>query len=350
MIYPKNLEKGYHIGVTATSEGFTKEADINRLNHGIEQFQKLGYPVIETDNVRKSVKGRSSDGTSRAKQLMQLITDPRIRVILAASGGDYLVEMLPYLDYELLRTNPKWLQGFSDTTGLIFTVTTNLDIATIYSNNFSTFGMEKWHSSLQDNLQILEGQDIIQYSFAKYQDGYRKRITGLEEFDLDTKVCWKNIYPHNTLTESMDHEKNCHELVLQGRALGGCLDVLLNLVGTKYDKTKEFVSRYREDKILWFLESYDLGSEALIRGLWQLKEAGWFEYAAGFVFGRPAMYQSVTDTTYEEAVLTVLEEFNLPIILEADIGHKPPQLTMINGAMATIRSSCGKGSIKFERR
>ncbi len=342
MIYPQSLEKGYQIGVTATSAGFTEETDLVRLKSGIGHFEELGYPVVVTDNVYKCDKGRSSDGPTRAKELMELVENPEIRAIIAASGGEYLVEMLPYLDYELIKANPKWMQGYSDTTGLLFTVTTNLDIATLYANNFGSFGMQNWHSSLTDNLRILEGWEVAQRSFDYYQDGYQPRITGLEEYALQSEVQWKNLYPVN-----FDRKE---ELVIEGRALGGCLDVCLNLVGTRYDKVKEFAYRYREDKILWFLESYSLSTEALIRGLWQLKEAGWFEYSAGFVFGRPCMYESQDDTSYEEAVSAVLGDLNLPMILDADIGHKPPQFTMINGGYATIRSYGGKGSILFERR
>lgn len=342
MLYPDSLEKGYKIGVTATSAGFETDVDFIRLENGIKHFEKIGYPVKVTDNVRKNDKGRSSDGSTRAKELLQLFTDPEVKAIIAASGGDYLMEMLPYINYDLIKSNPKWIQGYSDTTGILFTLTTNLDMATLYANNFSSFGMQKWHRCLKDNLSILEGNDIIQTSYDKYQDGYKPRITGLEEFEPEKEVEWINLYPEGWKPDT--------ELTIHGRALGGCLDVILNLIGTRFDKTEEFISKYGKDKILWFLESYDLGSEALTRGLWQLKEAGWFEQAAGFVFGRPAMFHSDTDTTYREAVLSVLGELNLPIILEADIGHKPPQFTMINGAIANIRSFRGKGSIIFERR
>jgi muramoyltetrapeptide carboxypeptidase LdcA involved in peptidoglycan recycling len=295
-----------------------------------------------TDNVRKSYKGRSSDGSTRAKEFITLVTDSTVDAIIAASGGDYLMEMLPYLNFDTINANPKWIQGYSDTTGLVFTITTNLDIATLYANNFSTFGMGQWHSSLYDNLKILEGQDIEQVSYKQFQDGFKTRITGYEEFDLEKDVEWKNLYP-----PTWDITK---ELVISGRVLGGNLDCMLNLIGTRFDKTKEFIRRYQKDKILWFLESYDLGTEALIRGLWQLREAGWFEHTSGFIFGRPAMYKTYSDISYEEAVVSVLGELNIPIILDADIGHKPPQFTMINGAIATIRSYNGKGSIIFERR
>jgi len=341
LIYPNNLEKGYKIGVTATSGGFVKEADIRRLENGIRHFSEIGYPVIETKNVRTEHKGRSSDGPTRAKELMQLFDDDKIRVIMAASGGDYLVEMLPFIDFGKIKNNPKWVQGYSDTTGLTFTITTNLDIATIYASNFGSFGMDEWHSSLKDNIKILEGEDFKQESFEKFQGGFQDRITGLEGYALEKDVDWKNLHPAG---------QPAKEIVIKGRALGGCLDVLLNLIGTRYDRTKEFVEEYKQDGIVWFLESFDLSSEALTIGLWQLKEAGWFEHASGFIFGRPAMIRTYTDTTYEEAVRSVLGELNLPIILDADIGHKPPQIAMINGAIVTIVSKGGKGNISFERR
>jgi muramoyltetrapeptide carboxypeptidase LdcA involved in peptidoglycan recycling len=216
-----------------------------------------------------------------------------------------------------------------------------LDIATIYANNFSSFGMKNWHSSLTDNIKILEGQDLVQTSFEQYQTGFKPRITGLEEYILDSNVEWKAVHP-----AGIDRE----EITVKGRAIGGCLDVLLNLVGTRFDKTREFIHRYQEDGILWFLESFDLNSEALVRGLWQLKEAGWFEHTCGFLFGRPAMFGTSSDTSYEEAVLSVLKDFQVPIILDMDIGHQTPQLTMINGAIACVNNTGKKGSISFERR
>lgn len=342
MIYPVNLEKGYNIGVTATSAGFDNETDYRRLENAISHFEKLGYPVITTPNVRSDNKGRSSDGKTRAKELTGLFKDPNVRVVFAASGGDFLVEMLPFIDFSIIADHPKWVQGFSDTTGLTFTITTNLDIATMYSYNFSSFGMESWHKSLSDNLTLLEGNDITQSSFDLYQDGYYKRITGLEGFVLEKEVKWKNILPSGL--------KDDKEIIVQGRALGGCLDCLLNLVGTRFDKTKEFTEKYHSDGILWFLESYNLHSTDLTRGLWQLKEAGWFNNAVGFIFGRPAMYENHYDISYEEAVCSVLGDLNLPIILDADIGHKYPQFTMINGAIARVKSGNNKGSIIFERR
>lgn len=334
MIYPEFIKKEDTIGVTALSDGNKKEMDYVRLDHAKEVLRTKGYNIKETDNVRTSKKGRSSDCLSRANQLMSLYVDKAVKAIISAKGGDFLCEILPYLDFDLIKNNIKWFQGYSDNTGFLFPVTTMLDIATIYGNHFNDFGMEVWHRAVEYNFSILNGNLIEQTSFEYYEDDFYDKITGLEGYREDKPVQWIHLGQEE-------------EILIKGRLLGGCLDVLLNLVGTKYDKVKEFNKKYNEDGILWFLESFELGSEALIRGLWQLREAGWFDTANGFIFGRPCMFSTYTDTTYEEAVLSVLGN-EKPIILDADIGHKNPQFTVINGAYGTVYSSRGKGSLKME--
>jgi muramoyltetrapeptide carboxypeptidase LdcA involved in peptidoglycan recycling len=334
MIYPEFLSSGCKIGITAPSDGNKKDTDFIRLDSGIKKFSELGYQVVETSLVRNSTKGRSGAADLRAKELAELITNPEVKWIISAKGGDFLMEVLPYLDFKKLKQYPTWFQGYSDNTGITFTVTTNCDIATLYGCNFNDFGMTEWHKALTDNLALLEGEDVIFESFPKYEDGFFDKVTGYEGYVLEKPVYWKIITGQE-------------EINLSGRLLGGCLDVLLNLSGTKYDNTRNFIKNYKEDGIVWYLESFALSSDALMRGLWQLREAGWFEGAKGIVFGRPAFFEENYEISYEEAVLSVLGELNLPIILDADVGHKAPQMTMINGAVAQLYSKDGKGTLKY---
>lgn len=335
MIYPDFLKEGNLIGLTAPSDGNSEETDFIRLDNGKKQLNEKGYKVVETASVRKSVGGRSADGETRAREFMELFDNEEVKAVFSASGGDFLLEILPFLDFATIRSNPKWFQGYSDNTGLVHTITTICDMATIYGNNFNDFGMENWHKSVVDNLRILEGEEVIQESFEKYQDGFYDRITGLEEYVLTKSVKWLNINKND-------------DLVIKGRTLGGCLDVLISLVGTRFDKTKEFAQKYKDDGIIWYLESFNLPAEALTLALWQLREAGWFKYAKGFVFGRPTFYDNEKSFTYEEVVMSVLGNVDVPIILQADIGHKPPQFTMINGGLATLYSQGGKGKLVYE--
>lgn len=335
MIFPKAIAENDVIGVTALSDGANKELDRIRFENGVKQLARRNYRVKFTNNVfTADSKGRSSDGRTRADEFHQLIKDDEVSMIISAKGGNFLVEMLEYLDCPLIGANPKWIQGYSDNTAILFPITTKLDIATVYAANFGDFGMEQWHDSVIANLEVLEGKLYKQSSYKFYEDGFYDRVTGLEGYQKDKEVVWRNLGGEETIE-------------MKGRLIGGCLDVLLNIAGTKYDGAREYIEKYYKDGILWYLESFDLNAEELMMGLWRLKEMGWFRGSTGVVFGRPLMFSSFTDTDYAEAVWAMLGELDVPIILDADIGHKGPQLTMINGALATIISSGGKGELSY---
>ena len=323
MNIPDFIKKGDVIGVTAPSAGFTEEVDLRKLESAKLNLSEKGYEVIETENVRKCEKGRSSKEKKRAEEFLSLIKNEEVKYILSTSGGDFLMEMLEYLDYEIIKANPKWIQGYSDNTGLIYPITTICDMATVYSGNVGDYGMSLWHEGVKNNLKLLEGKNIEQKEFDLFENEYVKKVTGYEGYNLTDKVKYEFV--------SENKAEN-----FTGRLLGGCLDVLIMLCGTKYDKTAEFVRKYKEDGIIWYLESFDLSSARIQCALWQLKEAGWFEGAKGFLFGRPCFFREEYETDFNEAVKTALDSLNLPIITGCDIGHRPPRLTMINGLMAEI--------------
>ena len=333
MIYPEFLKEHDTIGVTAPSDGITDEVKLKRLDNAIKTFEEKGFNIKETPNVRCSVKGRSSTSKERASELESLYEDKEVNAIITSGGGDFLLEMLSELDFNTIKDNPKWLQGYSDPTGLLFTITTNIDIATIYADNFKTFGMEPWHKSLENNLEILKGNMVEQTSFSKYEED-KKLITGLEPFNLTKKVYWKNL--------------NNEEVInIKGRMIGGCLDLITELFGTRFDKTKDFLEKYKDDGIIWYFDVCELSSESLIRTLWKLKDNGYFKYTKGILFSRVYACNSYYDISYEEAIYESLKDLNIPIIINADIGHVSPRMTIINGAIATITSSKGKAKIKF---
>ena len=333
MLYPEFLKEHDIIGVTAPSDGITDEVKLKRLDNAIKNFEDRSFIIKETPNVRCSVKGRSSSSKERAEELESLYKDDNVKTIITSGGGDFLLEMLSELDFNVIKDNPKWLQGYSDPTGLLFTITTNLDIATVYSDNFKTFGMEPWHKSLENNLEILKGNIVEQTSFSKYEED-KKLITGLEPFNLTKKVYWKNL--------------NNEEVInIKGRMIGGCLDLITELFGTRFDNTKAFLEKYKDDGIIWYFDVCELSSESLIRTLWKLKDNGYFKYTKGILFSRVYACNSYYDITYEEAIYESLKDLNIPIIINADIGHVSPRMTIINGAIATITSSKGKGKIKF---
>ena len=333
MIYPQFLKQNDTIGITAPSDGIIEEIDIFRLNNAIENFKKRGYKIKETEDVRKSEKGKSAPSKVQARELESLFNNVDVKSIICAGGGDFLLEMLSEVNFDVIKNNPKWLQGYSDPTGLLYTITTNLDIATIYANNVKAFGMEKWHKSLEDNIKILEGNVITQHSFEQYESSRVEKLIGNEGYNLDAEVKWENI--------------NNEEIKAKGRIIGGSLDVLSELFGTRFDKTKKFIEKYKEDGILWYFENCEMTSESVIRTLWKFKDNGWFEHTKGIIFGRSATERSYYDISFKEAVIRVLGELNIPIIFIADFGHVSPRMTIINGAICNVVSRDGKGEITF---
>ena len=131
MIYPKFLQQNDTIAITAPSDGITKEFDKIRLDLACQKLNSLGYKTIKTENVEKSSKLVSSSSKERADEFMNLWNNDDVSMILAVSGGEFLMDMLPYLDIESIKnSNPKWVQGYSDISLLNFYLTTNFNIAT----------------------------------------------------------------------------------------------------------------------------------------------------------------------------------------------------------------------------
>lgn len=219
MIYPSKLEKNDFIGVIATSKGISKETEILKYEKAKENLRDIGYGIIESANIKKNERARSSSGEERAKEFMKLWLNNKVKAIITLKGGQFLVEMLPYISKnveKLKNSKPKWIQGFSDTTVLNYYLTTNLDIATIHADNFMNFGVKKLDISQINSIKILEGETLTQKSFKKYQGVHQKSDT-IYDFNFDKNSKWKNL----------NNEK---EIKIRGRIIGGNLESITKLI------------------------------------------------------------------------------------------------------------------------
>lgn len=335
MIYPDFIKENDVLAVTAPSDGVSEDIDIRRLDYAIKNLKKRNFQIVEADSVRHSTLGRSADGKKRAEEIQELIENEQVKVIFCVAGGDFLLEMLPFVDFTLFSKHPKWLQGYSDMTGLLFPLTTGFDIATIYGNNFKAFGMKKWHKSLEDNLEVLEGNLLEQKSFDYYEENSLNYINGDEGYNLDTTVYW------NTIVGS-------HDVLARGRMIGGCIDVISDLFGTRFDYTKKFIDKYKNDGIIWCFDQAELSNEQLVRALWKFKDSGWFENTKCILFGRIYTDHSYYGISFIDAIKTVLGDLNIPIITDCCFGHVSPRMTIINGSIAEISIKNGQGSIHYD--
>lgn len=335
MIYPKFLKEGSTIGVPAPSDAASDKLKINKLKNAKKRMEALGYNIILSKYYNKSKFARSTSAQNRAEEVNNFFKDKSTSGIICQAGGEFLVEILPYIDYDLIKKNPKFIAGFSDPTGLLYSITTKCDIATFYSLNFGHLGSESLYTDQEYFLEILKGNIIPQDSMPLYEDTWAEAITGLEDYNLTEKVCWKTL--DNKPAE------------IKGRIIGGCMDIIAELAGTKYDGAKDFINKYQKDGIIWYFDNCELSMEEVIRTLWHFNEMGYFKFAKGIVFGRFGQNTSCLGYDVKTCLKdSVLNKLNVPIIYDADISHKSPSLTIINGSYATIKVKSPKGTITQE--
>ena len=136
MKYPKFLKENSTIGVPAPSSGAKDLKKINHYHKALEVWQSFGYSCILSENLYSEDRGRSASSKDRASEINEMFLSDEIDGIVCASGGDFLVEILPYVDFQLLVQNPKFVIGFSDPTALLYPITSKYDIATILWRKF----------------------------------------------------------------------------------------------------------------------------------------------------------------------------------------------------------------------
>ncbi len=322
MKYPKFLKDNSTIGITAPSSGVGWQID--DYEKSIDNLKKNNWNIVETSNVR--VEGDiSSPAKQRGEEFMDLISDDNIDMVMCATGGDFLTDMLPYVDSEELIINPKWVMGASDPTNLLYYITVAHHIATIYGHNAGSFDADKLYKSQEVALEFLKGNILPQESYPLYENNRDGRVNG--SYNLTEKSVWKSLNGDFDIT---------------GRLIGGCIDCLQYLPGTKYDYTKRFIKHYKKDGFIWYFDVFALRSADFYLTLFELKEAGWFEHVKGVIVGRVLFPNEDTSMTYEKALKEIFGD--IPIIMDADIGHVAPKMTIINGSIGhvTYKNNIGK--------
>ncbi len=331
MKIPAPLRKGEAIGVTAPSFGVDDPLDRNRFANARSKFESMGYRVVETPDVYTCDEtGRSAPAQQRVDEMTALLKDPEVRWVVSAKGGDYQFEMLPLMDWDAFESDPKWFQGYSDNTTLAFPMTAEHDVATVYCGNFGDFGMEQWHPSLTENLEFIEGRRREQHSFPFHARDFVDRVTGLESFGEDEPTVWGS-------SEG--------DVRFSGRLIGGCMDVLEWFHRKGRADPTGFIDRYGQDGIVWYMETYDMTADRIAEMLRGMEADGWFRDCTGMIFGRPLFYSG--DIGYSELVSRELAHLEIPLLTDADVGHKAPRMTFINGLVTEFDVSGGACTMRY---
>lgn len=323
MHFPETIKKGDTIGICAPSAGIG--GDIESYERCLKKLSEHGFLVKESASVRNDAEP-SNTGEIRGKEFNELMADPEVKMIIAASGGDFNYEMLPYVDDEVILNNPKWFMGYSDPTFLIHYMTCKFDRSCYYGKNIGFLDFPVEHRTTEETLDLIQGKEVVQKSYPFFE----------KERDFENGTC--------IMDEPVNWELyNADSLDMTGRMIGGCADVISNMIGTPFDFTMDFMNRYEE--VIWYFDVFSYGAEELYLLMLQMKYCGYFKKTKAIIFGR-ILFKGRSD---DERFVELLKRcFDIPFIMNADIGHVRPAMTIINGAIGHIKCADGKGEISFE--
>ena len=337
MRYPDFMKSGDTIGFAAPSFGCSIEPYRTCFDRAQRVLAKKGYGIFLGPNVYAGDGiGISTFPEGCGKEFTDLYCTDACQVLLSCGGGELMCEILKYVDFDAVsRAKPKWFMGYSDNTNLIFTMATLCDTAAIYGPCAPAFGMKPWHPAVNDAYRLLRGEKMQTKGYPLYEvEPYKDKDHPLEPYACTEP---RRIIAYDPADGFLADDAET-ELAFSGRLVGGCLDCLINLCGTPYDRAAEFAERYRDDGIVWFLEACDLNVFGIRRAMWQLKNAGWFRHVRGFLIGRPlAGQEDLIGLDHIRAAVDVLAELEVPILLDVDIGHLPPMIPLISGSIAKVR-------------
>ena len=347
MRYPKFLQKGGTIGFVAPSFGCNIEPYTTAFKNAQKKFTDMGYGLDLGPNCYAGCGiGISNTPEKCGQELTDYYCSDKNDVLISCGGGELMCEDLDHVDFDKIRqAEPKWYLGYSDNTNFTFLQTTLCDTASLYGPCVASFGMEPWHPAIQDSFDVLTGKKLVQNGYDKWE----KESLKDEEHPLVPYNVTEPRVLHCVRADGTALQQPDDAIYMEGRLVGGCLDILANLVGTTYDKVPEFVDKYQEDGIVWFMEACDLNVMSIRRALWQLEHAGWFKHVKGFLFGRPLCHgEEFLGLNQYSAVNGILGKYHVPIIMDIDIGHIPPAMTLISGSYAKVRSDGQELEIRME--
>ena len=316
MLKPEMLQRGDKIAIVSLSwGGLGDEKLIHKYYIAKERLEnEFGLEVVAMPNALKGSQFVYEHPEARAKDLMDSFKDETIKGIFCAIGGDDTVRLLPYIDYEVIKNNPKIFMGYSDTT--------------VNHLMMNKAGLVSFYGP---SVMVEFGEYVKMFDYTR-ESVENILFNDCENFEIKSSEFWsKDFVPWKEenigIGKSLLKEEHGYETlqgsgVVTGRLLGGCLDVFPMVIGTEIWPTK---SEWK-DKILLLETSEEKPSPDLVTYyLRNLGAQGIFDVIKGIIIGKPQEEKYYEE--YKEVFRKVLKEFvkeELPVLYNVNIGHAFP--------------------------
>lgn len=324
---PPRLKAGDTVAAISLSSGLAHRFP-HRYEAGKRQFQEaFGVDVVEAPHALHSDAFLKNNPEARADDLHWALTDPEVDGIVSTIGGDDSVRLLQHLDLDLIRDNPKALLGFSDTT-TVLTAFLEAGVHAFYGPSLMTDlaengGLHPYaRRSLRDAL--FDGRPTTWAPAPEWTDRF------LDWADPDNQAIARDFQPNPgwSWLQGVD--------VVEGHLIGGCVEVLELMKGTPWWPP----ARLWDGAVL-LLETSEEAPPPRWVGRWLLNYAhqGILQRLAALLVGRPMRYSPQQVAELREQVLEAVTDAgreDLPVVMNLDIGHTSPQMTVPLGSRVRV--------------
>lgn len=315
---PFKLHTGDTIAVFSPSSPATKTAK-KRYLRGKHYLEAKGFHFLKGSLTGKQDFYRSGTILERAEELNALIRNPKVKCIMAAIGGMNSNALLPYIDYETLRKNPKIIIGYSDVTALLLGIYAQTGLITYYGPTVvASFG---------------ELPPFVDQTYKYFSNIFLEEVA--LPYILPKPAYWSDEYiPWDT----QDHSKVKREnkwITLQegqatGRLIGGNLNTMQGIWGSPYMPTIE-----KGDILL--IEDSLKDAATIERSFNLLKLNGVFDRIGGLILGKHELFNDNGSGRKPYDILKeVIGDLTFPILAEFDCCHTHPMLTLPIGTWVTL--------------
>ena len=309
-LLPKRLAAGDRVGIVAPASATFQTVDVDIAR---ESLAALGLDVKIGRHVLARHGYLAGTDKDRAADINEFFADASIAAVLPIRGGWGSSRVLPHLDYDTIRRNPKVMVGFSDITALHMAIQAKTGLVTFHGPN----GLGRW-----DTWSL---------------DYFKRVIFSAEAVTMQNPVA---LADRNALTPTENRVQTIKAGTARGRLLGGNLTVLTTILGSPFVPSFEGA--------IMFVEDVGEDLYRIDRMFTQLKLAGILGRLRGFVFGTCAECgpgEGFGSLTLEEIFADHIAPLDIPAWFGAMIGHQTPQWTIPVGAEAEI--DAGKGTIRL---
>ena len=303
----------------ATSLGFIPEEQ-RRIAR--ERWEGLGLRCSFSKNAEVLDRFDSSSVEARVSDLHETFADPGVKGMLTTLGGYNSNGLLDYLDYDLIRANPKVLCGFSDITALSTAIYARTGLVTYSGPHFSTFGMKR---GLDYTLEYFERCVMREEPFE------------VQPADHWSDNPWYQDQEDRNLVPNLGYEI-IHEGEAEGRLLGGNLGTLSLLFGTSFMPDLEGSLLLLEDDEEMLPVHFDRLLQSLVH------QPG-FEGVRGIVIGRFQRASEMDLDTLKAIIGSKRELARMPVVANASFGHTTPQFTFPIGGHGRLRADEGAAGL-----